>query len=135
MTTVKTVSKTVLIRKWNQIEPKLLAVLAGLASATALTALAGLFHYKLDPTLAVAVAGLLSLLVGYFKSSTLKAFPTAEAVTDAGAIVAAAVPAIAPEVATVETILAPALNAPFIPATQVPLDASMPLTGALSPTP
>ena len=128
MTTVKTVSKTVLIRKWTQIEPKLLAVLAGLASATALTGLAELFHYKLDPTLAVAIAGLLSLLVGYFKSSTLKSFPTAEVVAGIGTVISAADPAIAPQVATVESIIAPAFVADVPEQAALPAATSDPLT-------
>jgi hypothetical protein len=121
MTTVKTVSKTVLVREWNQIEPKLLAVFAGLASATALTALAGLFHYKLDPTLAVALAGLLALIVGYLKSSTLKAFPAAQALTDTVAVVEAAVPAIAPQVAVVENLVAPAFDSLITPVSPAPI--------------
>jgi hypothetical protein len=112
LATITTITKTVLKRDWLAVEPKLLAVLAGLATGTALTELAKLFHYNLDPTLAVAIAGLLSLIVGYLKSSTLSKFPVAAAVTDVAAVVAAAVPTIAPQVAEVQTILAPAFVIP-----------------------
>jgi hypothetical protein len=113
MTIVKIVSKTVFVRSWLQIEPKLLAVLGGLSSATALTALAGLVHYKLDPTLAVAVASAIALLVGYFKHSTMKTFPVEESVAAVADIVVAASPAIAPQVHEIQSVLAPAFETPF----------------------
>jgi len=116
MTTVTTRTVSVLKRDWLAIEPKLLAVLAGLASASVLIEVAKLFHYNLDPGLAVAIAGFLSLIVGYFKSSTLTGFPVGEAVKSAGDIVAAAAPSIRDQVATVESVIAPAFE-PTVQAT------------------
>lgn len=118
MAIVTTITKSVLKRGWLEIEPKLLAVLAGLATSTALIAVAHLFGYNLDPTIAVPAAGLLSLIIGYLKTSPAPTFPVAAAVKDAADIVAAVDPAIAPQVAEVQSIIAPAFDtaAPETPA-------------------
>lgn len=112
MATVTTVTKNVIKRDWLEIEPKLLAVAAGLASATALTEIATLFHYNLNPSVAVAVAGLLSLLVGYFKSSNLKSFPVAPVVAATADVIKAVDPAIADQVSTVQNLIQPAFDSP-----------------------
>lgn len=121
MATVTAVTKNVITRDWTEIEPKLVAVAAGLASSAVLIEVAALFHYDLNPALATAIAGLISLLVGYAKHSTAT-FPTAAVVASAGEVVATAVPSIASQVGTVESVIAPA----FVPAVPTaPVDTSV----------
>ena len=70
MIVVKTVTKSVITRDWNDLEPKLIAFLATGLTATALIQFAGYAGFALTPALASLIVVCVSAIAGYVKKSS-----------------------------------------------------------------
>ena len=105
MTIVQTITKNVLKRAWNDIEPKVLSFLAtGLSAALVIKAgeYAGV---TIDPAAAVAIAAVIAGLAGYLKSSTVRVLPFVPIEVPVPVIVAPTPPVVVAPVPAVVTII------------------------------
>lgn len=116
MTVVRTITKNVISRAWNDLEPKLVAFLATGLSASVVIEAANYLGWDINPGLAAVIATVVATVFGYLKSSTSKVL------ADPAPIVAAPPAYVAPQ---------PTVTPDPIPVT--PADPNQPAAGTEPP--
>ena len=98
MTTVITVTKNIIHRAWNDLEPKLIAFLATGLTASGLIWVADYVGFHLTSPEAALIVVLVSTIAGYIKASTTTVLPVTPV------LVPVPVVAVAPVAAPVEVV-------------------------------